>query len=64
MADSAFARLPRLPDPLPEEIADHLTSLHGVGPGRDMVAAAHAHMLAHVRGEFTGKIHFHEKTGG
>ena len=62
MADSAFARLPRLPDPLPEEIADHLTSLHGVRPG--FVTPEYTHMLAHVRGEFTGEIHFHEKTGG
>lgn len=61
---TAFGCLTVLPDPLPGEIADHLTSLHGTDPGRDIVQAAQAHMLAHVRGVFTEGIHFHEKTGG
>lgn len=50
-------------DPAPEDIAQHVAEIHGTDPGRDLVATAHAHLLAHTRGEFTGGIHFHEKTG-
>lgn len=56
--------IPRLPDPLPEELAGHVESVHGYPVGRDLVATAQAHMLAHVRGVFTGGIHFHEAAGG
>lgn len=56
--------IPRLPDPLPGELAGHVELDHGYPAGLAMVAAAQAHTLAHVRGVFAGGIHFHETTGG
>ena len=61
--NTAFDRIPRYPDPLPEQIADHVALDHGAPVGRDIVATAQAHLLAHARGEFIGGIHFHEAAG-
>jgi hypothetical protein len=40
-----------LPDPAPDDLATHVSELHGTDPGSNIVAIAHAHMLAHVRGD-------------
>lgn len=57
-------RPPVLPDPQPGELYAHLADRHGTSleaPYPSIAALAHAHLLAHIRGDFAGQMHVHEQ---
>ena len=62
IARRGIMQVPMLPDPKPEELWKHVAKCHKATldlQWQGIVAYAHYHLLAHVRGDFTGSLHFH-----